>query len=66
MIDYVLIDGSPIDTHLVDRYWVSDNQVFLEFLKTLDGVVDVKSDFPHARLTFENEESLNWFLLRYS
>lgn len=72
MIDFVLHDGTPLDAKLATMWDVTGMDTTLnyeEFVKSLDShIVNIKvnEDYESIIITFESEEHLTWFILKWS
>jgi hypothetical protein len=72
MIEFILYDGSTLDkklTEMWDKNWWEYNLKYEDFIRTLDPIIvntKANEDYESITITFESEEHLTWFLIRWS
>jgi hypothetical protein len=72
MIEFILYDGSQFDEKLTaewDKDWWEHQLNYEDFIKSLEPkIVNTKAhaNYESITITFECEEHLTWFLIRWS
>jgi hypothetical protein len=72
MIEFILYDGCQFDKKLVEMWdndWGDHQLNYEDFIRTLEPkIINAKAneDYESITITFESEEHLTWFLIRWS
>jgi hypothetical protein len=72
MIEFILYDGCQLDkklTEMWDKNWWEYYLNYEDFIRTLDPIIvntKANEDYESITITFESEEHLTWFLIRWS